>query len=220
MKRISDKTRIVLAISVTCWVVFALSACGAKRIIVPLDAAELVVSEDGGVNSAAGKGGSGGKSGSAGTSASTGASSTCLDSAKSQLTTANVSLTATCQQCLCSKCSDEIAAVLKDGKTAINLVTCGLKNKVTSTCLFCNGSCSTVTGILSAFQGPCTNEVCTAASATCSSSSTIADYQIGLTVNDTCAVGKDNPCGHAYSLSDCSVKNCASPTCDQAKVCQ
>jgi hypothetical protein len=209
MKRISDKTRTVLAISVTCWVGLSLSACGAKKVMVPLDAAELLESEDGGVGSA-GKGGSSGKN----------AGNECLNTLESQVDSAGLSLTDKCQECMCEKCSAEIAAVDKAGKTAINLVTCGLKNKVTDTCLFCNGSCSTITGLLSAFQGPCTNEVCKAASAACSSSSTIADYEVGLTVNDTCVAGAKNPCGYAYSLSVCSVKNCASPTCDWAKPCQ
>lgn len=214
MKRVSDKTRIVLAISVSCWVGIAVSACGAKKVMVPLDAAALLENEDGGV----GNGGKGGKGGSAGTSAS--GSGQCLDSIQSQLTAANVSLTKTCEDCLCKKCGAEIAAVVKDGKNAINLVKCGLKSKVTSTCLFCNGSCLTVNGLMTVFQGPCANEVCAAASLACSSSSTIADYQTALSVSTTCVVGADNTCGRAYSLSDCSVKNCASPVCEQATTCQ
>jgi hypothetical protein len=214
MKLASEKTRVVFAVFVTCAFGLVLGGCGSKKINVPLS---LIEGYEGGVED----GGDAEAETEKSASKSKSASSSCLDNLEEQRKDKKLDRTVKCEECLCKNCEDEVAAVIKDGQKAIDVVTCAEKNKVTNECLLCPGPCmGSITDMMTVFQGPCADEVCKAASIECSSSSTIVDYQAALSVSEKCTAGQDNPCGHALTLSECMLKNCPISTCSAAIVCE
>jgi hypothetical protein len=235
MKRVSDKMRIVLAISVICLLGFTLSACGAEKVEVPLDAASFV-------EGARGNGADNGNDEEDQDAAakddeeeddSTKSSSTkrsskadeCLDFLAEQNEDADLSRTEKCEECLCDECSDEIETIIDDGKKAINVLSCAEEEEVTGQCLMCEGgNCrSTVMGNLGGirggrtggsttlFDGPCAKEVCSATSIDCTT------VNGATSLVQACVAGQDNPCGHALDLLECMAKNCESPVCKETK---
>jgi hypothetical protein len=217
MKRVSDKMRIILAISVICFVGLFQTACGAKKVNVPLDAAQYTKSNE----SDSDEGDDAGEEEE--DASAQGSGNACQDLLAEQRKSAKLSRTEKCEKCLCDKCADEFATIIEDGTKAINVVTCAEKNKVTGQCLACKGPCmNSLSGILtgggdinSVLSGPCVKEVCTAGSLDCSS------IMNAYRLLQVCVSDADNPCGHAMALSDCLVQNCPSPTCAESTItCQ
>jgi hypothetical protein len=128
--------------------------------------------------------------------------------AKSTYKGINSTISADCQNCMCSNCITELGRVDMHGQAAIPLLQCAFANGLLRDCLVCAGGSCDVTLGTNLMTGPCSQEALNACAGRCLCGGA---FDISCLSLGGCMMpqnGKTFPCAAAHSTAECMATKC------------